>query len=862
MSLNDSVTRNQHSQPLEDERLFGWDATPGIVSVWASREGITLVWRRAGGHVHCERATFRPWLFASTLADLAHLGAAAIPADAPGGASAIVNYRELDAPPAGPSYRYLLTARDGRYLERALVAGATRRLKRQITSLNELPNEYYRVGPVEQYLMQTGLVYFRGLAYADLHRLQFDLETTALDPSRGRIFLVAIRDICGLATTLDAPAPEDEPRLIAELCALIRERDPDVIENHNLFGFDLAFLEQRAAVHGISLALGRAGGPVLLERLQETLAVGPEARRRTRYSVPGRELIDTLDAVRRHDFVVREMPSHSLKDVARYFGIAAPDRVYLEGAAIFDTYRQQPALVRHYALDDVAEVDGLSRRLLGAPFALAGMAPRRYERLASAGPAMGILEPLLVRAYLRAGAALPAQAASLSAEAGLHEGGAVHLFAEGVAEHVVKADVASLYPSLMRTYQIGPSCDRLGAFLGILDRLIDLRLAHKAAAKAAEPGSIEANHHDATQAAMKILINAAYGYMGAGSMALFADGRAAGEVTRRGREVLTQVLDALRQRGMALVEADTDGVYFAVPSQWNEAQERALVAEIDAVLPAGIHLEYEGRYRAMLSHEVKNYALLTYSGRLIVHGVALRSSRAEPFGERFLRRALPCVLTGDIAGARAAYLETIAAVRSRALPASDLGARVRLSKTPEAYLAARSAHSEAQYEALLAAGRTRWAPGERVRFYRARGGASVWLPEEADESPTEEEEDEAVTNESRDELSRPMRATGGQGVRAGGLGGGTPIGAVSTASQGVAPSRREVMAERRDYDVEHYLQALVTSYASRLRKAFAPEDFEQLFRLEGAAGLFDQPIEAIQPKWIRCAADSAMRRTS
>ncbi len=314
---------------------------------------------------------------------------------------------------------------------------------------------------------------------------------------------------------------------------------------------------------------------------------------------------------------------------------------------------------------------------------------------------MGILEPMLVRAYLREGAALPYAAASQSAGEGLHEGGAVHLFAEGVAEHVVKADVASLYPSLMRTYQIGPACDRLGVLLSILDRLTDLRLAHKAAARTATTGSIEANMHDATQAAMKILINAAYGYMGAGSMALFADNHAAGEVTRRGREVLTKVLNSLRERGMALIEADTDGVYFAVPTDWTEEQERALVAEVGAELPEGIRLEYEGRYRAMFSHEVKNYALLTYSGRLIVHGVALRSSRSEPFGERFLRQALLCTMTDDIVGVRNAYFEMVNALRNRALPASELGARVRLSKTPEAYLANRAGHSEPQYEALL-----------------------------------------------------------------------------------------------------------------------------------------------------------------
>lgn len=609
--------------------------------------------------------------------------------------------------------------------------------------------------------------------------------------------MISVRDSRGLEAVLEAPRPEDEARIIAELCTLIRERDPDVIENHNLFGFDLPFLEQRAAALRIPLRIGRAGGPMLLERREETLAIGPEARKRVRYSLAGRELIDTLDAVRRHDFVVRDMPGHGLKDVARYFGIASADRVYLEGAAIYDTYRRDPERVRHYALDDVVEVDGLSRRLLGAPFALASMAPRRYERLASAGPAMGILEPMLVRAYLRRGAALPGRDTDQTSGYGLHEGGAVHLFAEGVAEHVVKCDVASLYPSLMRTFQIGPSCDRLGVLLNLVDRLTDLRLTHKAAAKAALPGSVEANSHEATQAAMKILINAAYGYMGAGSMALFADSHAAGEVTRRGREILNQVVEALRERGMALIEADTDGVYFAVPAHWSEEQERELVAQVGAQLPPGIRLEYEGRYRAMFSHEVKNYALLTYKGQLVVRGVALRSSRSEPFGDRFLRCALP---------------------------ASDMGTRVRLSKTPESYLSSRASHPEPQYEALLAASRSRWFPGERVRFYRARGKAYVWLPESTEDTTIDQ-------NRAQNDNAQSDGKQQGQ----------------------AAPSRRELVGDRRDYDVEHYLNVLVTSYAARLRKAFAPEDFEQLFRVE-QAGLFDQPVESIEPRWIRCEA--------
>jgi DNA polymerase elongation subunit (family B) len=304
-------------------------------------------------------------------------------------------------------------------------------------------------------------------------------------------------------------------------------------------------------------------------------------------------------------------------------------------------------------------------------------------------------------------------------------------------------------------------------------------------------------------------------------MALFADSRAAGEVTSRGRAVLNQVLEALRQRGIALIEADTDGVYFAVPSGWTEEQEQALVAEVGAELPAGIRLEYEGRYRAMFSYEVKNYALLTYNDRLVLHGVALRSSRAEPFGERFLHRALHCTMMGDIVGARQAFLETVTALRQRALPVSDLATRVRLSKSPETYLdkqdgaGRKASHPEPPYEALLNAGRKRWYPGERVRFYRARGKSYVWLPDENAEASV----DSGWTETHGTAPQHPTTSTG---------------------------------SNPHNYDVEHYVQVLVSSYAARLRKAFAPDDFEQLFRLAEQPGLFDQPIETIQPLWIRC----------
>ena len=112
----------------------------------------------------------------------------------------------------------------------------------------------------------------------------------------------------------------------------------------------------------------------------------------------------------------------------------------------------------------------------------------------------------------------------------------------------MKADVASLYPSLMRAYRIGPSRDTLGAMLALVDRLVEGRLAAKACAKAAVPGSAERHGYEAMSAAMKLVVNSAYGYLAAGGgLTRFADVDAANEVTRRGREVLALMCRALHR---------------------------------------------------------------------------------------------------------------------------------------------------------------------------------------------------------------------------------------------------------------------------------------------------------------------------
>ncbi|HEY1496512.1 MAG TPA: ribonuclease H-like domain-containing protein, partial [Candidatus Solibacter sp.] len=685
----------------EDEWLSGWDPTPGIVSVWAEADGRATIWRRIAetGELVREEARFRPWLLLDRLDDLQHLGPELA---REGEAGALTTWRELEGPGA---LRFLVRAADTKTLTSAILHGASQRLGRRIATLRDLGKEaVLALPPEEQYLVATGRNYFRDLTFDHLRRLQFDLETTGLDAGRDRIFMVAVRDPSGAAETLEAEGEGDaaEADLIRRLVARIQAADPDVIENHNLHGFDLPFLDRRARRLGVPLSLGRIGPPGLRQRAaRRGVATDFDDRRRVRYVAPGRELIDTLDAVLRHDFSARDLPGHGLKAVARHLGLAGPDREQIPGRQIYEVYRRDPARVRRYATSDVEEVAGLARLLGGAAFALAQMAPRRYERLADAGAATGVIDPLLVRAYLHAGMALPAHQPGDGTE---HSGAALHLFATGVAHRIVKADVASLYPSLMRAFRIGPARDRLGAMLALVDRLVEWRLAAKASARAAPRGSAERFAHEARSAAMKLVVNSAYGYLAAGGgLTRFADVHAANEVTRRGRETLELMCGELAARGVTLLEADTDGVYFAVPEGWSEAEERAVVTEVAGLLPPLVQLEFDGRFAAMLSHEPKNYALLSYEGKLLLRGVAFRSSRAEPFGETFLRTAIGRLLKGDVPGVREAYLETLDALRLRELPTRDVSSRVRLTKSPERYLETREARRELPYEAMLAA---------------------------------------------------------------------------------------------------------------------------------------------------------------
>src|ERR1700761_5445596 len=141
------------------EWLWGWDPTPGIVSVWADDRGTATIWRRVPetGELVRETDRFRPWLLYDRLDDLRHLGDS-LARDGTTNAAA-VSYRELEGPGA---LRFLLSAADWTTLTDAVLRGASDRLGKRIEHIRDLDwRSIVALPPDEQYLVATGRTYFK-----------------------------------------------------------------------------------------------------------------------------------------------------------------------------------------------------------------------------------------------------------------------------------------------------------------------------------------------------------------------------------------------------------------------------------------------------------------------------------------------------------------------------------------------------------------------------------------------------------------------------------------------------------------------------------------------------------------------------
>ena len=522
---------------------------------------------------------------------------------------------------------------------------------------------------IKQFMVASGYTLFKGMAFDDLKRLQIDIETTSLDPNLpgASIFMISVSDNRGFADVLIGP----EPDILRQLLAIVETRDPDVVEGHNFYSFDLPYLIARMGAHGIPPLFGRFGSPAVTGA-PRNCAIGTNARQFTPSYLYGRHILDTLLQVQRFDWSRGQVSSYGLKECAQTYGIAPPDRVYLDRSEIVAIFESDPEKVKTYAAQDVEETAALAALVAPTEFYQTQMVPDTYQNVAVTGSGEKI-NAILLREYLRQGRAIARQKAPQP-----YPGGYTEVRVTGVVKPIVKADVESLYPSLMLTQKIGPASDTLGIFLPLLSDLTQRRLDAKARLKATTKNTRDHAYWDGLQNSFKTLINSFYGYVG--GPFYFNDYDAARKVTEAGQTIVKQIASELEAQGAHVIEIDTDGVYFKPPADvQTEAEELAYVDKIGTTLPPGIRLAHDGSYAAMLSLKMKNYVLVEPGGHKIFKGSSLRSRADERFGRAFLTDAVNLLLDENPGQLSHLYKDLIDKIEAGQMPIDLLAKRERVT---------------------------------------------------------------------------------------------------------------------------------------------------------------------------------------
>jgi DNA polymerase elongation subunit (family B) len=500
--------------------------------------------------------------------------------------------------------------------------------------------------------------------------------------------------------------PESEHAAIKRLTTLIKQRDPDVIEGHNLFRSDLPYLVARAKKLKTKLDWGRSGG--FLRSRPSRLQIAEKTIDYPKFTIDGRHFVDTFLLAQFYDVGMRSLAGFERTDVARHFGLCDEETSALAGKELERAYIDNDEKFRRRSLCGVRETRAVSELLSPSYFIQAQIFPYNYQDVIVRGNATRI-NGLFLREYFRQKHSIPELPLPQT-----FEGGYTDIFFTGVARNVWHCDVASLYPSIMLQFDCFPASDRLQIFRHLLTDLRTFRLEAKAQMRRAKEPK-EQRYFQALQNTFKILINSFYGYLGF-AQGHFADFDAAARVTQIGRDLLKKMIDWLGKRGAQVIEVDTDGIYFVPPDKIDiDELQKGLAKE----LPPGIEVEFDEQFEAMFSYKAKNYALLTKDDDVIIKGGALKSRGLEKFQRVFLEEMIKLIMEGKSGAIVDLRNQFEKKIRNREWKIDMLMKTDTLQDSLEKYrakIAGSARNRAAAYELALTSGRA-YKPGDQVSYY-------------------------------------------------------------------------------------------------------------------------------------------------
>jgi DNA polymerase-2 len=409
----------------------------------------------------------------------------------------------------------------------------------------------------------------------------------------------------------------DERAALSAFCDRVREFDPDVFTGWNTIDFDFTVLQRIATRLRHPFILGRDAGEIRIRRAEGYFGSGQA-------TIPGRLVLDGIDLLR-GAFV--RMEDYSLDAVAREVlgeGKAIESNARDRLAEIIHNYRHNlPAFALYARTDARLAYDIVGRldliRLAFARSQLAGMTPDRVAASIASFDFVYLSE-LEKRAIVA-----PTVRSDDSRVFAAQQGGHVLEPVTGLHRNVWVFDFKSLYPNIIRTFNIDPlsyvaepregddlistpggSFRRAPAILpGLLDELFPRREAAKQAGDAVAAQSI------------KILMNSFYGVLGT-SACRFYNPALANSITGSGKEILLWSKRWFEEAGFRVLYGDTDSLFVGSGSSTAPPAQQGpqLAAELNAQLThyirerwgvvSRLELEFEKTYLRLLLPQARH----------------------------------------------------------------------------------------------------------------------------------------------------------------------------------------------------------------------------------------------------------------
>lgn len=293
-----------------------------------------------------------------------------------------------------------------------------------------------------------------------------------------------------------------------------------------------------------------------------------------------------------------------------------------------------------------------------------------------------------------------------------YRGGLVVEPEEGIHFDVTVMDFASLYPSIIKVKNLSYETVRCmhetckknsvpdtnhwtctknnGMTSMLIGSLRDLRVNYyKRLSKTESFSDVQRQQYTVVSQALKVILNASYGVMGAEIFPLYFL-PAAEATTAIGRYIILQTIKGCKDSGIRVLYGDTDSLFIKNPT---ETQIRNVIER--AKKDHGVELEVDKEYRyVVLSNRKKNYLGVTKSGKVDVKGLTGKKSHTPPIIKTLFYESLD-VLSGvktedDFRASKRKISEKIAQcgkrIEAREVPLDQLAFNVMISKAPSEYV--------------------------------------------------------------------------------------------------------------------------------------------------------------------------------